>query len=166
MNHDVDPPNNDYLWTGRGAPDPDVAALERQLRPLAWKPDAWRGLAQPRPLPRPVRRRSHWRGAVVALAATVLLCWGLHGWYGYRLSWPEARPWQVESSQGEVRVDGARLGADAALPPGRLLETGADGIVRLQAARIGELAIGENSRFELIQTRAGRAPGGGEGTPT
>jgi hypothetical protein len=30
--------HDDYLWTGEGAVSLEVAALERELRPLAWKP--------------------------------------------------------------------------------------------------------------------------------
>lgn len=144
--------HDDYLWDARGAPDAELERLERALRPLAWQAPPWRGLREPPR--RPPRRR--WRRAGFALAAVVLLSIGLHGAYQYRLRWPDAQPWQMSEVDGDVRIDDVAVAAGATLAPGRVLQTGSDGSVRLQVARIGEVAIGEDSRFVLRQTRDGR----------
>jgi hypothetical protein len=149
VNHEHD---DDYLWSARGEPDADLVELESQLRPLAWKSPPWRGLRQPQG--RPPRR--YWRRAGIALAAMLLLSIGLQAWYAHRLRWPDSQPWQIAASHGDVRIDGAALDAGAMLATGRVLETGADGQVRMQAARIGEVVIGADSRFVLHQTRSGR----------
>ena len=141
--------NDDYLWDRNGPADPEVAALERLL--------AAQGLAAGTPRRRRrVRPRRRWRIAFAAAAVLALCAIGVRGWYQQRLQWDAGRPWQVVAQQGEVRIDGRGLDAGAQLAPGGTLETGTDGITRLRAAGIGELALGESSRLRLLETGTGR----------
>lgn len=74
--------NDDYLWTGRGTPSDDLAAIERELGGLAWQPRALE-FDTPDALPPPVallptrtRTRRRWSpsfGAGLLVAAAVLL---------------------------------------------------------------------------------------------
>jgi hypothetical protein len=151
--------HDDYLWDRSGPADPAIVALEETLaayglrKGLRVAHGRRHGSSPPLHATRVSRRRSPWRVAIAAVAAVVLLL-GAGGWYQYRLLWPQAQPWEVTSISGEVRVDGLVVDSIASLAPGSVLETGA-ATVRLQAARIGEVVVGEGSRFEILQTRSG-----------
>jgi hypothetical protein len=89
-----------------------------------------------------------------AVLATLAL--GLQAWYAYRLQWPAAQPWRITAAEGAVTMAGEPVAAHAALAPGNVLETGAGASVRLRVARIGEMLLGEDSRFALVETGDGR----------
>lgn len=146
---------DDYLWDGSGTPDPDIVALEHLLGSLAHD-----GAPRRRPS-KPVVSASHrprrrWRIALAAAAVFALCAIGMRGWYQQRLQWETGKPWQLVTQQGDVRIDGRLVAAGAALPTNGLLETGAATSTRLQAAGIGDIAIGEGSRLRLVETRTGR----------
>ncbi len=147
---------DDYLWDRSGAPDPGIAALEQVLRGQAFDgaPRRRRSAAMTARATR--RPRRHWRIAVAAAAVFALCVIGARGWYQQRLLWEPGKPWQLSAQQGDVRIDGRLVDAAAALPANGLLETGAATTTRLQAAGIGDLAIGEGSRLRLVETRTGR----------
>lgn len=137
--------HDDYLWSGRGTPDRDVQMLERQLSTFALS-----RTTTPRRLPR--RRRRHAIG--MALAATLaFLAVGITAWLQHRLLWPDGAAWPVIAGHG-VRIEGG--GSPAALAPGDMLVTGADGWARLRVARIGELRVEPSSRIEMQATSTGR----------
>lgn len=153
--------DDDYLWDRSGPVDAQVARLERLLAPQAWDGAGVRRTAAPAPGPahaaRP-RQRGIRPRVVLATAAVLALVaasctWGL---LVHRLEWPDARPWSMTRVEGEARIDGRPLGAMATLAPGSVLETGDDGMVRMRAARIGEVVVGAGSRFALRETRSGR----------
>lgn len=146
--------DNDYLWDRSGPVDLEVARLERLLSRYALR-DAQRATA-PVPAPKivPVRRRRNWRIALASAAAVAAIAVGLVGWYRYRLLWPQDQPWRMAVS-GQVHIDGNDARGVEALAPGRVLDVGR-GSVRLRAARIGEIVLGEGSRFSLVETRSGR----------
>lgn len=145
---------DDYLWDRRGPGDEEIVRLERLLAPRAWRPRPRRDV--PRPSPASRSRLHRWRAAV-AVAATLGLCvLGFQAWYVHRLQWPDAQPWRIAATEGEVTVAGAVLATNGTLAPGAVLETGTDAIARLEVARIGELVLGGNSRFTLVETRDGR----------
>ena len=154
MSIDNDPIRDDYLWDRSAPVDDAVAHLERLLSPYAFKPARVVATAAPPPVRVP-RTRRRWRVALAAAAALATLAIGVRTWYHQRLQWPEAQSWEVASVRGDVRIDGRDEGRAVALAPGKVLETG-DGVVRLHAARIGEVAIGKGSRFTLVETRSGR----------
>lgn len=143
--------NDDYLWDRTGPADPEIAGLEVLLAPSRWQ-----GGERRRPSQRSPSRRPRWRIAFAAAAMLAVAAIGVSAWYAHRLAWPDARPWQVAALEGAVRVDGVEVAALQALPPGEWLETAPDASVRLRAARIGEVIVGADSRFRLIETRGGR----------
>ena len=147
--------DDDYLWDRSGPVDADVAELERRLAPQAWKP-RHRVIARPRRTAPHARRRRPWRFVVASAAAAAMLALGLQAWVAYRLHWPTAQPWRITATEGPVTMAGVTASAAGALAPGVLLETGDGATARLQVARIGEMILGEGSRFELVETGDGR----------
>ena len=148
--------HNDYLWDRSGPVDPEIARLERLLRPHGHDGrDFHRRIASP-----PIRamggRRRRWRIAFAAAAVLGLCVIGLNAWYRHRLQWEPGRPWQVIAQRGEVRMSGADGQVPQALPLQGTLQTGGDGMVRLRAARIGEIALDRNSQLRLVDSRTGR----------
>ena len=148
---------DDYLWDRSGPVDPQVARLERLLGTYAHA-DAPRRppVAPPVATHRVCRPRRRWRAAFAAAAVLMLCAIGARTWYQQRLHWDTGRPWQMVSQQGEVRIDGRKADARAALAIDESLETGANTVTRLRAAGIGEIAIGGGSRLRLVETRTGR----------
>ncbi|MDQ3159616.1 MAG: hypothetical protein M3Q51_01170 [Pseudomonadota bacterium] len=147
--------DDDYLWDGSGTPDPNIVALEQRLGLLAHDGAPRRRSSKPGiTVTRRPRRR--WRFALAAAAMFALCAIGMRGWYQQRLQWETDKPWQLIAQQGDVRIDGRLVDAGAALPTDGLLETGAATTTRLQAAGIGDIAIGEGSRLRLLETRTGR----------
>ena len=149
----------DYLWDRSGPVDAEVAGLERLLAPQRWRGDARHGgrsrsgsLSVPAS---PRRRMRRWPMALAAVATLALFAIGARFWYDHRLDWPAQQPWQVALAEGEVRIDGREVAGEAQLAPGAVLATG-DGRVRLRAARIGEVVVGEGSRFRIVATGGGR----------
>ncbi|HJR72495.1 MAG TPA: FecR domain-containing protein [Luteimonas sp.] len=147
--HDID--RDDYLWDRSGPVDLEIARLERLLAPYALG-DARR---TPRASVARPRRRRGWRIALASAAVLAMFAVGAGTWYRQRLSWPEAQPWRM-AVNGPARIDGRDASAARSLAPGSVLETGKDASVRLRAARIGEIVLGEDSRFSLVETRSGR----------
>ena len=148
----------DYLWDRSGPVDAEIAAFERLLAPQRWRVDARRGgRGRTAAMPSPARRRRmrRWPVAVAAVATLALLAIGVRTWYGHRLDWPAQQPWQMALIEGEVRIDGHTVPSATRLAPGAVLDTG-DGRARLRAARIGEVVVGEHSRFRIVATGGGR----------
>jgi len=146
---------DDYLWDRSAPVDDEVVRLERLLSPYAFKPTPVVSTPAPVPSVRLPHARRRWRTVLAAAAVLATLSFGTRIWYQQRLQWPEAQAWQVASIRGDALIDGRNASGAAALAPGKVLETG-DGVVRLHAARIGEVAIGKDSRFTLVETRSGR----------
>lgn len=157
----------DYLWDRSGPVDDDIAALERALSPLRWQASARRAAAAssstplstrviaPVIAPRARLRRRRIGAALAAIAASLLLTFGLGAGLHHRLQWPASQGWRISEHAGQASIDGIALGADATLAPGQWLETG-EGRARLRAARIGDIVIGEHSRFRIVRTQSGR----------
>ncbi len=148
---------NDYLWDRSGPVDAEIAALERLLAPQRWQGEARRHRhARSAAMPAPRRRRMRrWPVAVATAATLALLALGVRLWHGHRLDWPAQQPWQMALIEGEVRIDGHTVPSATRLAPGAVLDTG-DGRARLRAARIGEVVVGEHSRFRIVATGGGR----------
>ena len=147
--------HDDYLWDRRGPEDGEVARLERLLAPQAWRPRPG-GAVRRRHRPEQTSRRRRWRTAFAVAAVLGLLALGLQAWYAHRLQWPAAQPWRIAAIDGEVRVAGEALASTGSLAPGAVLETGSGATARLEVARIGEMVLGADSRFTVIETRDGR----------
>lgn len=147
--------SDQYLWDRSGEPDPEVAALERLLRPLAH---------DGRPFATPSRARAAaapaWKttAAWLPLAASVaLLVGGLAG------APREATPavWRVAAAAGEPRVDGrghapgAALAAGAVMTPGATVSTDGASRVRLELAGVGRVEVGPGSAIRVDRARPG-----------
>lgn len=150
--------DDDYLWDRSGPADPEIARLESVLAPYGLR--AERGVrtspVAPRAQATRVRRRPRWRIALASAAAVAMLAIGVVNWYQHRLQWPAGRPWQLSAVNGEARIDGRAAAGVDSLAPGSVLETGKGGSASMRAARIGQVVLGENSRFTLVETRSGR----------
>lgn len=149
------PGHDDYLWDRSGPVDAEVAALERLLASQRWQAQARKRSTPHARKPEHARRARRWRIALAAAAVFAMVAVGVRGWYAHRLQWPAQQAWQIAAVEGEARIDGRGIDAAARLAPGAMLETGA-GRVRLRAARIGEVVVGEDSAFRIVETRGGR----------
>jgi hypothetical protein len=135
--------SDDYLWDGRGEPDPEIARLERLLGGL-------RGEPRPAPAaPATRRRRPAWGrpGTLLAAAAAVLLAVGgaLRGARpSWELTWLEGSDWA-----------GARVASRDRLKVGEWLETDARSRARLRVGLIGQVEVEPSTRLRLLD--AGRA---------
>jgi hypothetical protein len=146
-----------YLWDGSGTPDPLIARMERELRPLAH-----RGDILPLPSPRrPARRNLAIGFGAVALAAAVVLT--------LRRPPPEptsaargvvtnftnslgcgsgASPHVFIASQGST-CEGRPAPRLGALPRGATFEAGVDG-ARLAVGQLGHLDIMPGSKLTTL----------------
>lgn len=129
---------SDYLWDRSGPVDPEIAALEARLRPLAFDPSK-----RPLPLPRTPdsqhKARPPRRTIVrLAIAASVLLVAGLYGFHTWRLSWPDGRAWRVDRGA-------------SSLAPGSALVADDDG-ARVAIARLGVLEAQPGTHLTLVFT--------------
>lgn len=150
--------DDDYLWDRSGPVDAEIARLESVLAPYALRTERGvrRSTSLPQAHPPHARRRARWRIALASAAVLAMCAIGVAGWYRHRLQWPDGQPWQLSALSGETRIDG-RVAADTKVfAPGSVLETGKGGSASLRAARIGQVVVGENSRFSLVETRSGR----------
>ena len=141
-------PHDDWLWDGRGTPDPEMARLRDTLAPLAWSPattSTARATRAPRNWRRPVR---------LALAACLTGVVAVGAWWQYRLRWPDGAGWAVVATTGDVQ--GADQTGNATWSVGQELVTGADGRARIRVARIGVLDVAPGSRLRLEETHSGR----------
>ncbi|CAN5657022.1 hypothetical protein BH18ACI5_BH18ACI5_06030 [soil metagenome] len=133
--------HNDYLWSGTGEADPDVARLEQLLRPLghAGTPPAF-----------PARpSRQHRLVAVVRplLAAAAMLTLAVTVWFG----WGVVRGgWAVRSLTGMPLLDGASLDGDGLLRRGGRLVTDGASRARISVGRLGQVDVDPDTRLRLV----------------
>lgn len=118
-----------YLWDGSGAPDPDVARLEKLLRPY-----------------RLARRRRPWRAWLVAAAA--FLCVAGPAWWGTRPD--SASRWDVVFVRADDPDD---EGHEVELRDGSWIETHPHIHARVRVADIGEVVLGGETRLRLGVSR-------------
>ena len=137
--------NDDYLWDGSGAPDPEVQRLERALGRLRSAPPRLR-------LPAPATR---WRMRsfvpLLATAAAIVLMvgwlWTSHG--------PNATSWQVDKLAGRPQVGATRIDTTGRLTVGQTLTTDASSRARLSVSTIGQVIVERNTRLRLVEMSSG-----------
>ena len=133
---------NDYLWSGTGEPDPEVARLEALLRPLGHAGGPLR--LDPRGRAARPRYAAFVRPAFAA-AATVLLA--ITMWFG----WGFARGgWSVQTVTGLPTLDGARLDGNGLLRRGGRLVTDGASRARISVGRIGQVDVDPDTRLQLV----------------
>jgi ferric-dicitrate binding protein FerR (iron transport regulator) len=157
---------DDYLWDGKGEPDPDVAELERALRPLRYEPRAMS--ATPRAAVTPLRPRPRaWWGvlaaaAIAAIATTATVRSMRESAHmppvAARLpkppkpALPASPSFSVERIEGAPRVGAAPIAAASRLGVGEWLETDASSRARIAIADIGSVEVAAGSRVRLAAT--------------
>jgi hypothetical protein len=159
--------HSEYLWSGRGEPDADIAALERALAParlraaldLSRLPERRATRPEPGPpalrldAPRlPTRRAAvaigsrRWAmAAMVALATTAALV-------GSRPPATAMRgAWAVELRDGSATIGDTSIDSRGALRQGQWLVTGEDGAAHVRARGIGTIDVQPRTRVRLAQ---------------
>ena len=132
--------SDEYLWNGTGESDPEIARLEKTLRPLRYETDRAR-LALPDTVTmRPVRRFRGWAWSAGLAVAALLIATAIT---------LEMRSRQAAQSAWNISWNGA---AAHALDNGQLVETGADSAARLQSDFIGEVSVGPESRLRVVRS--------------
>lgn len=149
MHDDV---GDDYLWDRRGRPDPEVQRLEALLSPLGHAASAAAPVAVQSPVAAsPARRRAV---LPAALAASLIAAVGV-GWMVAASVAP--RPaWEVSRLSGAPTIGSRAIAAEARLPVGEWLETGAAARARVMVGRIGVVDLDPHSRLRLSNAEAGR----------
>jgi hypothetical protein len=143
---------DDYLWDGSGEPDPEVAELERKLRPLRHRPRPLEAARKKR------RRPIVWlAGGVLAAAAGVLLFVTAAS---QKRATPSAAPtadpsapsFAVRRLEGAPAIGQTRAWAEARLHVGGWLETDAGSRADIQVADIGVVRVEPDTRVRLVGT--------------
>jgi hypothetical protein len=131
---------DDYLWDRSGAPDPEVARLERTLAPLRYRHRAElaNGAAE--------RPRLWWAAAAAVLLATAA---------AWQLKTPPSQTtaWQVASMEGVSRMGAQDATVRMTMRTGQLLRTGRDSQVSLEDAEVGQIDLGPDSELRAANNR-------------
>jgi len=156
MTNDIDmmkEHENDYLWSGTGVADPEIARLERVLRPLRYD-DAALVVRASSPAHEPARHLRNGRvRRALAAAAVLTVCTGA-AWFVLHRTGAAPAAWTIAPS-GVATIDRVPVSTPGALAPGRWLETGADATVEVAVADIGHLTVRPDSRLRITESRTG-----------
>jgi len=138
--------SDEYLWSGTGEPDADIAQLESLLAPYGH-----RGVMPLLPA-RPVRRRALRAIVPVLMAAASLALVAGAAWFAFA-----ARPggWTVQSLAGAPSVGGNPIDGPSRLGVGQTLITDAQSRARIAVGEVGRVDVEPNSRVRLLESRAG-----------
>lgn len=135
---------SDYLWDGKGEPDPEVERLERALRPLRYEP-------RDRPLSLPAvearRKPRPFGGVLVTLAAAAGFVVAVAG---PGLFAPPG--WEVQRLAGAPRVGSTVVADKGRLAVGDWLTTDAGSRAKLKIGAIGHAFIDPGSRIGLVDS--------------
>jgi hypothetical protein len=139
--------NDDYLWDGSGAPDPEVQRLEKLLSRFRHDRPAPEFSPAERP---PPRNRFPFLlprlvGALVAIGLVVA-----GTWFALRSSRPV---WEVSSLSGAPRVGSERIGRTGRLALGQSLETDSGSRAKINVGQIGEVEVEPDTRIRLVEAR-------------
>jgi FecR protein len=133
---------DEYLWSGTGDPDPELARLESVLAPLRHRrplrlpaSGAWR---------RPPRREVLF-GYLTAAAAVLALLSVL------RPAGRTGASWDVSRVEGAPRLASRPMGDTGRLRVGQWLETDETSRARILVGSIGRVDVGPRSRVRLLR---------------
>lgn len=162
MNHQPrsqhQPPEEQYLWDGSGAPDATIADIERALAGRRFNASST-APTQSHEAPRPNHTTANAR-FWLALAACLLLVVGALQLAGPRLPGAtQSNPagslaWTVESLQGAPKVGNLALGERGKLLAGQWLTTGTGERASVSIAGIGRVTLEPNSRLGLVKSQS------------
>lgn len=138
--------SNDYLWTGRGAADADIARLETLLAPYAHRGAPLH--LEPRV---PARRAARLLFPLLTAAASILLVLAAASFRPQ----PQGGTWTVHSLQGTPLVAGAVVEGSTSLQVGQALTTDALSRAQLAVANVGRVNVDPNSRVRLLEAHPG-----------
>jgi hypothetical protein len=137
--------NDDYLWDGSGAPDPEVQRLENLLGRLRHDRPA-----PEFPMPARAPRQLLWRFWIPAFAAAAALLLALGVWSLLRPAGPVSG-WEVASLDGAPRADNRQLRKESRLRTGQWLETDSVSRVSLAVDGLGSVDVEPNTRLRLLK---------------
>ena len=136
--------DDEYLWSGKGTPDPDVEALERVLAPL-------RHRAAPLPiLPHVAPGTSHAARVVYLLATAATLALVTYSAWFATAGQPS---WEVAAVKGTPRVNEEAFDRTASWRVGDRLDTDGASSAEIAIGVIGQLEVGPNSRLTMVRAR-------------
>lgn len=138
--------SDEYLWTGRGAPDPEIARLETLLAPYAHRGAALH--LEPRA---PARRTARLLLPLLTAAASILLILAAASFT------PDSQRtvWTVHPLEGTPLVGGAAVEGSARLKVGQALTTDARSRAQLAVESVGRVNVDPNSRLRLLEAHPG-----------
>jgi len=151
--------NDNYLWDGSGAPDPEIQRLESLLAEFRY---ANRPLVLPAEVPlaptkvRGLLLQMPWLPRLAA-AVVALLALGFSVFFFLRpTTAPDAGPgWNVASLEGAPQIGSQTISSNfaaAKLHVGQTLTTNSGSRASLSEDNLGEIKIEPNSRVRLLQT--------------
>jgi hypothetical protein len=146
VTHTRDDRSDDYLWTGRGTPDPEIARLERLLAPYAHRGAPLH--LEPR---EPARRAVRWLFPLLTAAASILLVAAAASFRQV----PERSAWTVRPLEGTPLVGGSAVDGSAHLKVGQALTTDGQSRAQLAVESVGRVNVDPNSRVRLLEAHAG-----------
>jgi len=139
--------NEDYLWSGKGRPDPEVKRLERRLA-------SRRHPCPPPELPElPVVFRP--RRVLPLVAAAVVLLVGVGAWILPRLAdrgREAGGAWSISRVEGVAAVGDRALAGAGRLPVGAWLETDEGSRARIDVPEIGYVDVEPHTRIRVKST--------------
>lgn len=138
--------DDEYLWSGTGTPDPEVARLESLLGRYRHQG------TMPAPPDRVVRRRMLPMAMTALTAAASLVLVAAAAWFGFM---SRTSGWTVQSIEGTPRVAGAPVDQSLRFAVGETLITDAQSRARLAVGDIGRVDVEPNSRLRLLESRTG-----------
>ena len=127
--------NDDYIWTGQGKPDAEVAQLEKILRPLRWT-DTGMNLERPR------RSKSSDAARWTIAAAALVLVSSVVGWLLAGHTGASSTSWQLSVA-----------GKSAPVRTGQVIETSHFAKGALRSEEVGTVEIEPESRLRLLAHR-------------
>ncbi len=134
--------NEDYLWSGTGEPDREVAHLERLLGTLRHD----RALRLPAEGLRARPNRPRGLAMLVAAAAAVLAVLSV-----FRSIAPPGASWEVARLQGSPQLASRPMGTTGRLRVGQWLETDETSRARIRLGTIGQVEVGPRTRVRLLR---------------
>jgi hypothetical protein len=144
---------DDYLFDGKGSPDPDVRRLEERLRPIGHAASkARRDRLEREFFPREIARRSRFARVAAWSAAAAAVLVAVLG--GLRILTQTTRSgWEVERLAGVPTIAASPMTGTGRLSVGARIETDGSSRARIRIGAIGEAEVEPNSRVRLVQAR-------------